>query len=208
MPKKKVKLPGRLAEAIRYICSSSEEVAAAFHLPPGVSKAIMKGRPVELEKDELEYVEAILANELRYGFKLRILQLLHDQEKRKLLLQWVHTTAAMICMFRSLKSIQTASNFVNGFDPFLSPLNSMVNVMNEVESFLYRIHEEMPQFDEQFFSGTGFLSPQEIVLLPAGAQRVPSCVDVLSLSKEDEVRRNQLKQEQGAQDGNHTEERG
>jgi len=179
-----------------------------FQLPKATAAAVMAGKPVKVTKNTLEIVESILTRELQYAFSARILKAMETDSGRKNLLLWVHTAAAMVCMFRSLKSVRAATNFVNGYDPFMAPLNSMYNVLDEVEKFLYRIHENLPQFDEQFFSGTGFLRPDEVTLPMVEKQRVPSSVDVLSLSKKDRERRKNLKQNKGAQDGNYSEERG
>jgi len=200
-------MPVRLAEAIRLICSSAEDARNLFQLPPKAAKDIMSGKEIKVPKDVVEYVEAVLSHELEYALSARILQLLKDPEKRQLLLQWVHMAVAQVCMFRSMKAIRNESNFVNGFDPFMAPLNSMANAIDEVERFLYQLHENLPQFDEQFFSGTSFLERDEIASTPACAKRVPSRVDVLTLSPKDMLRRTNLKHKQGAQDGNYSEKR-
>lgn len=120
--------------------------------------------------------------------------LLRDSRTRDSFVVWVNTAAAMLDMFRSMKALVGQCSFINEMDPFLAGMSHMADSMDEVAGFLERLHQKFPQFDGLFFRGTRFLEEQREDS-PPPVIRVPSSVDVLSLSPEDEGIYKQFKEQ-------------
>ena len=201
----KQRIPKKLALLARSQCSSPEEAASVFNLPLKEAKILMKGDDLKVTEEEMQVIVSVLSNQLRYAFPTRIKTIIEDGKMRKQFLLWVHTAADMIDMFRRLKAIRNECKFINGFDPFLAPMNSLALAMDEVETLLNQLHEDLPIFDELFFSGTRFLDPQEMQIMRATTVRVPSSVDVISLSPSDMERYKTIIQTEKDSNGNHTE---
>ena len=156
-----------------------------FQLSMKQGRELIEGRPTMVTQQQLEVVQSICANELSYAFQRRIATLLRDPKTRDSFVVWVNTSAAMLDMFRSMKAIVGQCAFVNDLDPFLAGMSHMAFSMGEVDGFLQRLHQKFPQFDGLFVRGTRFLGERQDKVQPP-VSRVPSSVDVLSLSPEDE----------------------
>ena len=200
------KLPEALLNALRAFCSSYKEAEAVFTLSRKQSKDLMAGKPIKVTDQQKDLIVSVLSNHLRYALASRIQALLEDPKACQAFLLWVHTAADMVDMFRRLKAIRDQCKFINGFDPFLASMNSLALAMAEVEKFLNQLHENLPWFDEHFFGGTSFLAQQETVI-PIIAKRVPTSVDILSLSPNDRKRYNELTTKNRSSDGHNSEER-
>ena len=185
MKQQRIQLPDNCCIIIRDLCATPQEVKAVFQLPLTQGQDILDGNDVLVTQKQLDVVQSICANELSYAFQRRVAALLHDPRTRDSFVVWVNTSAAMLDMFRSMKAIVGQCAFVNPLDPFLSGMFHMAASMDEVAGFLERLHQKFPQFDGLFFRGTRFLGEQQDVT-PPPVSRVPSSVDVLSLSPEDE----------------------
>lgn len=201
----KQRIPKKFAMLARSLCPSKEEMATTFSLPATKASKLLAGEKIEVTEEELQIIASVLSNQLRYAFPARVTALIEDAECRKNFLLWVHTAAEIISMFRRLKAIRNECKFVNGFDPFLAPMNSLSLAVDEVETFLNQLHEDLPSFDELFFSGTRFLDPNEMQNFAGKTIRVPSSVDVISLSPSDKKRYETIILNQKDSNGNHTE---
>lgn len=194
MKQQRVLLPESCCVIIRDICGRAEEVKAAFQLTLKQAQDILACRPVLVTKQQLDVVQSICTNELSYAFQRRIMTLLRDSRTRDSFVVWVNTAAAMLDMFKSMKALVGQCSFINEMDPFLAGMSHMTDSMDEVAGFLERLHQKFPQFDGLFFRGTRFLEEQTEDS-PPPVIRVPSSVDVLSLSPEDEGIYKQFKEQ-------------
>ena len=187
-------MPESCRNLIRYTTTSQRAAVKAFGLSQRQAAEVFSDKPVMVTAEQLDLIQSVCANEIKYALPTRIESLIRTPQYSRNFVLWVNSAAAMLDMFRSIKAIQDQSPFINGTDPFLISLYHMAASMDEVEDFLMQLHQKCPQFDELFFRGTRFLETQ-----PAAAQppvsRVPSSVDVLSLSPEDERIYEQLKEQ-------------
>lgn len=184
-PKKRIPLPDTCRELIRYLAKSRQQAARAFCLTYDQACALFAEQPVMVSTEQLDLIQSVCANELNYALPARVTALMGNPYQAGNFVLWVNSAAAMLDMFRSIQAIQSQCSFVNPADPFLASLYHMAASMDEVEDFLEQLHRKCPQFDELFFRGTRFLDDSSQAAQPP-VSRVPSSVDVLSLSPDDE----------------------
>ena len=193
MSAKKIDLPEQLGTLIRYLCTTCAEIRNTFQLPAQVAEAVRRGDPVKVTAKQLDIIQSVCSNELNYAFSTRIQSLLQNEKTAAAFVAWVNTAAAMLDSFRTMQMLVGTAAFINKEDPFLSPLYHTAMSMNEVAGFLQQLHQKCPQFDGLFFRGTRFLDDEKVAQMPS-MSRVPSSVDVLSLSPEDERMYQQFKE--------------
>lgn len=195
MKQQRIPLPENCGIIIRDLCATPEEVKAVFQLSLKDARDILDCYPVMLTQRQLDVVQSICTNEMSYAFQRRIVTLLRNSKTRDYFVVWVNTAAAMLDMFKSMKGLVGQCSFVNDLDPFLAGLSHMADSMDEVTGFLEQLHQKFPQFDGLFFRGTRFLEEKPVIEQPP-VSRVPSSVDVLSLSPEDVRIYKQFKEQQ------------
>lgn len=179
---------------IRYLCKNYREIQRVFQLPQVEAMNISVGRPASVTAQQLDIIRSICSNELNYAFATRIATWMQNDRYRPAFVAWVNTAAAMLDKFRSMQMLAGSSPFVAPEDPFLSPLYHLSSSMAEVAALLQQLHQKCPQFDGLFFRGTRFLDGDQTPPTPP-VDRVPSSVEVLSLSPEDERMYQQFKEQ-------------
>lgn len=189
-----IPLPESCRNMIQFVCSCIKEAVASFGLSRRQAQAVLSNKPTKVTPEQLDLIQSVCANEIKYALPTRIESLIRTPQYSRNFVLWVNSAAAMLDMFRSIKAIQDQCHFINATDPFLVSLYHMAASMDEVEDFLVQLHRKCPQFDELFFRGTRFLETQPVAAQPP-VSRVPSSVDVLSLSPEDERIYEQLKEQ-------------
>jgi hypothetical protein len=157
----------------------------AYSLSAKDARDILEHRPCFLTSDQVDLVQSICANELKYAIPTRVGRLMSHPVKGPAFAAWVNSAARMLDNLRSAQQVMAQGSFLNVLDPLLSSLANMAACMDEVAVLLEQLHRYCPQFDQLFFHGTRFLEGQsDNEQLPT--DRVLSSVDVLSLSPEDE----------------------
>ena len=176
------------------LCDSQADLKRVFMLSNRQVKPVWDGLPIKLPLEKIDLIRSVCFNQLRYALPTRISGIMGNDITRPVFILWVNTAAHMLDSFRSIKNAGYQNIVVNGMDPFLASLYHMAASMDEVAEFLEQLHQYCPQFDGLFFRGTRFLENSN-----ADAEipdyRVPSSVDVLSLSPEDERIYSQLSKE-------------
>ena len=180
------KLHRNLANSMRFLCDSVQDMAAVFSISPAQAKKILEGRPVFMPQDSIDIIKSVLRNQLQYALPARINRLLDNQKTRLPFIAWVHSMACMMDIYDTLQPYQDQCDFLNCADPFLIGLYTVDAGMREVRQLLVQIHQKCPQYDALFFHGTRLLEGLKGIKTDAPELRVPSSVDVLSLSPEDE----------------------
>ena len=193
--KKRIPIPDSCKELILFLARTRQEAMRVFGLTQVQASALFSDQPVMVSSEQLDLVQSVCANELNYALPTRITALMRSPYQAQNFVLWVNCAATMLGMFKSIKAIQDQCSFVNPSDPFLASLYHMAASMDEVENFLEQLHQKCPQFDELFFRGTRFLDDSPKAAQPP-VSRVPSSVDVLSLSPEDERVYEQFKEQQ------------
>ena len=195
MSNKKIALPESIAVLMRYLCPTARELQRTFQISLNLAVNINRKRPVKVSAKQLDIIQSVCSNEINYAFSTRISTIMQSETSAPVFVAWVNTAAAMLDRFKSLQAFADASTFIAREDPFLAPLYHLSTSMDEVTAFLQQLHQKCPQFDGLFFRGTRFLDGEKASPTPP-ASRVPSSVDILSLSPEDERMYQQFKEQQ------------
>ena len=169
---------------MRAMCQSKQDMIRTFQLRPSDAAAIWDGHSILVTSRRSELLQSICLNELKYALPARIAKIAKDPEQMVRFALWVNSAALMLDNFRMAQETARQSKFVNCDDPFFAPFWHLDATMTEVENLLQQLHRFCPQFDEAFFRGTRFL--QEHQTDAPVVDRVPLCVEVLSLSPTDE----------------------
>lgn len=180
---------------MRYLCKNYREIQRVFQISQPEAMNISTGRPAMVTAQQLDIIRSVCSNELTYAFVTRVAALMQNDRYRAAFVAWVNTAAALLDSFRSMQTLAGSSPFVAQEDPFLSPLYHLSSSMDEVAALLQQLHQKCPQFDGLFFRGTRFLDGDQTTPMPS-VNRVPSSVEVVSLSPEDERLYQQFKEQQ------------
>ena len=195
MRDKKIALPEQLAVLMRYLCGTGSVIKRTFQLSRKNAEDVAAGRPIKVSAKQLDIIQSVCSNELNYAFATRIQLLMQNEKTAAAFVAWVNTAAAMLDSFRTTQMLVGLASFINKEDPFLCSLYHTAMSMDEVADFLQQLHQKCPQFDGLFFRGTRFLEDEQTSPV-SPVNRVPSSVDILSLSPEDERIYQQFKEQQ------------
>ena len=191
------RLHRNLAAGIRFLGFNAREISETFQISLAQAKKVLEGKQILLEPQQIDIVQSVLRNQISYALSARIERLLNNPKTRKSFVLWVHSAACMLDIYEAMQVSEDQCDFINPMDPILAGLYTIDIGMKETRHLLTQIHQKCPQFDELFFHGTRLLETFRSIPHDVVQSRVPTSLDVLTLSPEDvKIRENLLKEQQ------------